>query len=528
MTERQGWTPRRAADELPGLVASPALAELLANLEAADRANARATAILSDLHRSGEVEEATGVAVELWLLSVGATRSDRRMLSTAAVQLDRLPSVRDGFDRGILSWSQVRTLCLLAERLSSDDAAELDLTLAPTIERYAGADADALLGVARQIVDRLRERDTVEAVERAERGSFLSFQPRMDGTGAEVYGDLDGLGYGLVSAALDRGGPLPSRRRDLVVQRPSAHDGSRDDATSEGRRARGQHRADRLVQLCADDLARHGSPFAPVPAPVVAGAVVGTLGAAGSHDPPGHATVDDRHDRDGSLDRDDREARDGRLDRTRHLAPEAILLLSEEQLLGADRLPAELLTKVTGGRLKVSSDTARRWIDEAGARIRTIVLDDTGQVLGVGTRTRVPPGWLADTKLATDAVCCAPGCRTAARACDLDHHTPVHPVRPDAPVGPTDIVNLGPMCRSDNIDKERQGWQVREEADGTVSWRHDRSGIHLRTVPWARQRAAARPPGAGPPRRRPTPAPPTPTSAARRVQPPADPDPTVG
>ncbi len=500
MTDRQDEQPDRAAGELPGLVASPALAELLANLEAADRANARVTALLGDLHASGEVEGATGVSLEMWLLWAGATGSDRRMLTTSAVQLGRLPAVREGFDRGILSWGQVRTLCLLAERLSSDDAAEFDLTLAPTIERYAGTDADAVLSVARQIVDRLRDQEAVDEVERAERGSFLSFQPRIDGTGAQVFGDLDGLGYGLVSAALDRGAPLPGRRRDLVGQRRG-----REPAAELGR-ALGRHRADRLVQLAADDLARHGQPLVaaaasaadgphsagmPDPAAQTAGSPAAAAHTAGSPAAAAHTAGTP--------------AGAGDVDRTRALAPEAMLVLSEDQLLGRDLLPAELISKVTGGRLKVAGATARRWIDEAGARLRTVVLDDTGQVLGVGTRTRVPPGWLADAMLATDAVCRAPGCRTAAAACDLDHHQPVHPTRPGDPVGPTDVDNLGPVCRSDNVDKERQGWQVRRQADGTISWSHQRSGIELRTVPWAQQRAAARPPGTGPPRSRTTP-----------------------
>lgn len=482
MTDDIDGPPLADGGDQPGLVASPALAELLANLEVADRANARATALLTELHASGEVEEATGVAVEAWLLSVGATRSDRRMLSTAAVQLARLPAVRSGFDRGLLSWGQVRAICLVAERLSAEHASALDLTLAPAIERYAGADPDALVAIARQAVDHLLS-TSADAPEPVEPTPFLHFQPRLDGSGAKVYGDLDGLGYGLVTGALDAGAPLPPRRRELVGQRPAA--------TADAGRGLGRWRADRLVQLCADELGRRGQPVA-AGAPLAADAGAPPAADAGAPSAP---------DTGGPLAAD---AGAVPVDRTRALAPEALLVLTVDQLLGRDDVPIELVTTVTGGRLKVAAPTARRWLDDAGGRLRTIVLDETGQVLGVGRRTRVPKRWMRDVALATDATCQAPGCATAAAGCDLDHHLPVHPVRPDDPPGRTDVANLGPVCRSDNVDKERQGWQVRRMADGTIDWHHPRSGMRVRTVPWSVRRAAARPPdrraGTGPPR----------------------------
>jgi hypothetical protein len=163
-----------------------------------------------------------------------------------------------------------------------------------------------------------------------------------------------------------------------------------------------------------------------------------------------------------------------------------------DQLLGHDGLPVELLTDLTGGRLKVASSTARDWLDQAGCRLRTIVLDDTGQILGVGRAVRQPPGWLEQATRATDATCRAPGCRTAASVCDLDHHTPWHPRRPDDTPGGTDADNLGPVCRTDNTAKHHQGWDVERLGDGTIGWTHPRTGIHLRTIPWATARAAAR------------------------------------
>jgi hypothetical protein len=446
-----------AGDQLPGLVACPAVAELLAHLEAADRANARATALLADLFASGDSESSTGVAVETWLLAAGVPITDRRMLATAAVQLCRLPSVRDGFDRRLVTWGQVRTLCLLAAPLSDEHATALDLALAQPVLDLADADPDGLLSIARQVVDGLRPERVAAEADAVERASFLAFQPRLDGTGAKVHGDLDGLGYGLVAAALDAGAPLPGRRRDLIGQ-PSDPERVVDSA-----RRLGRWRADRLVQLCADELARGGQPADD------ASTRAGGPGLVAPDGPSGAAPVD----------------------RTRAVVPEVLLLLSVDQLTGADPLPVELVSKVTGGRLKVASGTARTWLNEAGARLRTIVLDETGAALGVGRKTRVPPGWSRDVVLAVHAHCAAPGCRTAAAACDLDHHQPVVPVREGELPGRTDVDNLGPVCRPDNVDKERQGWLVDQRADGTVRWRHPRSGLQVRTIPEAVRRATA-------------------------------------
>jgi hypothetical protein len=450
------------------------LAELLATLAAADRANARAVELLARLHATGECEDTTGVAVEVWLLHAGLPATDRRMLDTACVQLGRLPAVADGFARGALSWGQVRTICLLTQRLSDVDAAEFDLRLAPSIDRYADADPDGLLAIARQIVDRLQADQVAAETDRAERDAFVAMQPRLDGNGGRFHGELGGLGFGLVAAALSAGAPLPAGRRELVGQAPAGTE-------VEDRHRLGRHRADRLVQLCADDLARRGQPLIPG-LPLAAD-------AAGVTD----ASVHDADAATGAgTDALSTEGPTG-VDRTRALVPEATLIIDLDQLLGHDQLPVELLTALTGGRLKVGAGTARDWLNEAGCRLRTIVLDDTGQVLGVGRATRHAPGWLEQANRATDATCQAPGCRTAASVCDLDHHAPWHPRRPTDTPGGTDAVNLGPACRTDNVGKHEQGWDVERHGDGTIGWTHPRAGLTVRIVPWATARAAARP-----------------------------------
>ena len=141
-----------------------------------------------------------------------------------------------------------------------------------------------------------------------------------------------------------------------------------------------------------------------------------------------------------------------------------------ETLLGLSSTPGHLLTRMTGGRLKVDAATLRKLIDEGGAALRTVVLDETGQALGASNRTYVPPGWVRETVLALQHECGTPGCRQAARLCDLDHVVPW-------PDGPTDVNNLQVLCRRDHIDKTDGRWQVTVLPDGTRRHRHVRSGL---------------------------------------------------
>jgi hypothetical protein len=169
-----------------------------------------------------------------------------------------------------------------------------------------------------------------------------------------------------------------------------------------------------------------------------------------------------------------------------------------DRLLDGDRAPAELVTRLVGGQLRLSSDAARRLLDARGVELRTIVVDH-GTVVGVGRQTRVPPGWLRDAAQAVHDTCTAPLCDRPARSCDLDHAVPWHPHRPGDPSGRTDVDQLGPLCGDTNQQKEAGGWRATQTGDGRRTWTHPRTGLTITTVP-----ATWRPPGTDPPTRRAT------------------------
>ncbi|MTV24655.1 HNH endonuclease [Nitriliruptoraceae bacterium ZYF776] len=148
------------------------------------------------------------------------------MLRTAADMLGSLPHLRAAFLEGAVSWAQLRTVLLQVRdaRLPLDE--RLDTTLAGAVGSADGGDPDEL---ARQVRWRLwdlapdvADRQTVPGPER------LVLQPRLDGTGGEVHGDLGPLTF----AALD------------AATRPES------DVAGPDRAAR---RAERLAELCLTD-----------------------------------------------------------------------------------------------------------------------------------------------------------------------------------------------------------------------------------------------------------------------------------
>jgi hypothetical protein len=293
-----------------------------------------------------------------------------------------------------------------------------------------------LVGQLADAVDELDPADLAARERDASAGRFLALQPTLDGTGGKVTAQLGAVGLALVDAAT-----APSI--DQIVAAGGV----------------GAARADLLVARLA--------------------------GGACEHDGDGHldraGDVGDAGARAG-----DRAAEEGAddpspcLDR---LAPPKLLLRLRFESLLDPAVPAELLTSLVGGRLKLTAAAARRLADERGALLRTVVVDDTGAVLGVGRATRRPPGWLEDATLAVHETCSGPGCDGPATTGQFDHASPWWPVRPGDVPGRTDVGEVGPLCGATNRAKEAAGWQVAQTDSGVRTWHHPRSGLTTTTVP---------------------------------------------
>jgi hypothetical protein len=421
---------------LPVLAEVPELAAVLEDLVAVDRILARALEGIIRLQDHSVSESATGLPLERWLAAIARrTGSDRRMLTTAASACRRLPSLRAAFGRGRLSWAQVRTVALKIERLPRHLDDRVDAAIADALEAAPDTDPDALvrvIGWSLQAIEADTAPDTPPAGEPP--ADWLALQPRLDATGGEVHGDFGAEGFALLDAALNTGPPPAGRTRTGLgadVDRETSRAGARYFA---------RQRAERLKQLCRTGTTVSG----PDGGPDGAADGAGSDPDGGLSDIPGNQTL---------------------------LRADLDTILS--------RMPAALLTRLTGGRLHVDAATARRLMDTYGTRLR-LVLVDHGRIVGVGRASRQPPGWLAEATLALHDTCTEPGCQIAARDCDLDHARPW--ADRDRP-GRTDTDQLAPLCATANHDKETAGWTVTQQPDGTRTWTHRRTGLTTTTLP---------------------------------------------
>lgn len=444
----------------------PELAELLDTLLAIDRLAADAVDRIDALQATGAVEDATGLPLSLWLsIAARRTRSDLRMLEAAADVLPRrLPSLDAAFRAGNVSWAQVRALVLAIQPVPTSFDDRIDAAIAKLLP-MTDLEPEVLTRAVDQVLAVADPSEAKPAVDSAPEHDIVAMQPRLDGTGGRLFGDFGAEGFALLDAHLNVGAPAPRGRARDHLGADAEPERSRDLAGQVARR-----RAHRLLELLeagsiAEALGTAGGPSAGDPADAAGGpSAAGDLSAGDPSfdDPP----VDDPVSGAPSA---------GDAD-TAKLPAKLLIRMELASLLGGD-VPADLLTALLGGRLKVDAATARRIVDERGVELRSVIVDEVGAVVGVGRRTRVPRGWLRDAALAVHDQCSAPRCRTAARVCDLDHAIPV------TDDGPTDVANLAPLCRTDNRVKERDGWRARGDPDGSRTWEHPRSGLTVRTVP---------------------------------------------
>ena len=465
---------------LPVLAEIPGLATVLEQLREADRLIARALEGILLLQDHADVAGTTGVGIEGWVTAIARrTRADARMLLAAAEMARRLPTLRAAFQEGRLSWAQVRSVALKTRRLPGHLDDRVDTAIAKALDGVGGAEPDAVTRVISWSLAALQPEE-VESRERSEsEREFLSLQPRLDGSGGRLWGELGPTSWAVVDAALGEAAApgATARDDDPATTDPAATDlpSPAVDATparGEGQASPGsaaRARARRLVALLDASLTSGSAPPASG-SDALTGATPGSQGEEPSRDVP----------------------------RSAPSRPQLLLRADLDSLLDRQRTPSTLLTTLLGGHVHVSSRTAQRLLDARGADLRTVILDDTGGVVGVGRRQRVAPGWLRDAVLALHDTCATPGCTAPARCADMDHARPWHPVHPDDLPGTTDVAELAPACARHNQRKERDGWQVEQTTDGRRRWVHRRSGLHTVTVP-ATWRPSSDPPGPTPP-----------------------------
>lgn len=455
----QSWALRsrhRNFETAPDDPLEARLREMSDVLDSRDRLMGRAARLLVQVNDAdGLHDRLGGMTLQVWLEHVcRLPGADARQLLGVVDVLAHLPSVLTGLCDGWLSWAQVVAISGAARRVRVGLLADLDDLVADAMVRMADVEPDAIVDDVWQWVD-TRQPTRLEREERArDRGEFVALQPRLTGGGSN-FGELGTVSFGIVAESLSADSPpptspagsgasVPASPEELArLDQSEVHDlyATLDEQSRAHTRDHGAVMAARLVDLCSHELA-------------------GTSAHGDGAQP--HRTS----------------------------RPLVIATIDVEALCDTTRTPGWLLHTLAGGRMKLSAATLHRLVDERGADLRGIVLDDCGQVVGVGRRTRVPPGWLRQAIWARDMVVADPDGFTPVRRADLDHIT----AWPD---GATDVTNLHPLGRRWHNHKTDRTWTVSRELDGATTWRHHRHGWTLRMA--APRRTLAQPPRAGPP-----------------------------
>ncbi|MCC9205220.1 HNH endonuclease signature motif containing protein [Arthrobacter sp. zg-Y769] len=150
---------------------------------------------------------------------------------------------------------------------------------------------------------------------------------------------------------------------------------------------------------------------------------------------------------------------------------EIMVLISAETLFGADDQPAEL-----HGYGPISAEEARRLARDAVGWTGLAQNPQTGEILGVGRRRKVPAGlrrWLR----ARDGTCRFPGCRVSTANADIDHTVDW------AKGGPTDHGNLEHLCRRHHRFKTLGFWKACQPVPGVIEWTSPTGRVY-RTEPF--------------------------------------------
>ncbi|MCQ1949570.1 DUF222 domain-containing protein [Arthrobacter sp. zg-Y859] len=150
---------------------------------------------------------------------------------------------------------------------------------------------------------------------------------------------------------------------------------------------------------------------------------------------------------------------------------EIMVLINAETLFGADDQPAEL-----HGYGPISAEEARRLARNAVGWTGLAQDPQTGEILGVGRRRKVPAGlrrWLR----ARDGTCRFPGCRVSTANADIDHTIDW------ARGGPTDHGNLEHLCRRHHRFKTLGFWKACQPVPGVIEWTSPTGRVY-RTEPF--------------------------------------------
>ena len=502
-------------------------------LAATDRLTAAAAEVLARVSHRGVIAD-EGLSAGAWLRTFAArTVADEKMLANAVERLRDMPTLRQWFIDGSISWPAVRGIVAAVRNLTREQRRWLDATLAGDEDRVRRLDADDLVGAAQSLADQAREDLHCDRERRAFQQEFLRWEKAFDGScrGSFAFGPE---GTAVIEEA------LAAMQQRMNHNNGDDHDrGSDGDDGATGAGA-GEHHDDTGMATGhpADrDNGETAGDATDDPAPRDANANAHHADA-GNPDTDGdgsedrnradHSDADADGDNTGDGDGDGDEGDGGgfvrdwfmhrrawtnaqaflalcrqRLGKVGGTAPSparpSMLLIADLAALlgdnhdGVGSATAQLLLRSASGPVELTSAAAQRLACDA--QLRTIFADGD-QILGASAAEPAVSASLRAALVARDGDCRFPGCHQSAEACE-NHH-----VVPKSKGGATELENLALLCVAHYHAIHDGQWANTLHPDGTMTF--TRRGVTLTTLPRAARRfTPTGPPPAGRPTRQP-------------------------
>src|SRR6478735_7134900 len=129
------------------------------------------------------------------------------------------------------------------------------------------------------------------------------------------------------------------------------------------------------------------------------------------------------------------------------------------------------LVRIENTRSWITVEQLGEWCTDSHNKVTIQPVLDLNEHLH--TDTYKPTPWLREQVIETHPTCVFPHCNRPSRSCDLDHII-------DWPLGPTDSVNLAPLCRRHHRHKTHGGWTYERLGPTTLLWRSPLGQTHLR------------------------------------------------
>jgi hypothetical protein len=145
------------------------------------------------------------------------------------------------------------------------------------------------------------------------------------------------------------------------------------------------------------------------------------------------------------------------------IRPSVSVTVPIRTMLGLRSPTGEIELPVLEGYGPIDIATARRLAAASKTWLPVFTTPDTGAIVSVGRKRRVPASLRALLQL-VDGTCRKPGCTRPAFQCDLDHAEEFQHG------GMTAHDNLQHLCTKHHAEKHHTDVTVEHQADGTIQW----------------------------------------------------------